>query len=561
MDEKLGKTIRKYALENALKFDGKSQTGAVIGKVLSENPGLKNEMKSLGKEISRIVSDVNKLSVEEQRTELENIAPELLEKKKEKKQRNIFEFLGINKGEKITTAFPPEPSKYPHIGHAKAILLNYELAKTYKGKFILRFEDTNPELAKKEFYDIHIDNYKWLGIKWNKLDHVSDHMKELYKYAGELIKKGFAYMCTCEQEKIKENRMKRNECDCRKLNPDENLNLWKTMPEMGEGQGVLRLKADMKSQNTAMRDPALIRIIKEPHPRTGKKYVLWPTYDFENAVMDGIEGITHRLRSKEFELRNELQRFIQKNLGFKETNIYEFARFNLEGVESSGRTIRKKIESRELIGWDDPSLTTIVALRRRGFLADAIKNFLLSTGITKSEAILTWDDLIVHNRRLLDKDSERYFFIGDCVEINIENCQVKKAELKLHPEKRKRERKFSIDGSFIIEKKDYDNLEDGKLYRLMDCLNFRKKGDSFVFDSEDVETYRKEGSKIIHWLPLNDNLIDAEILMPDKQIVKGKAEKSVKNIRQEEVIQFERFGFCRLDKKEKEKLCFWYTHR
>ena len=138
----------------------------------------------------------------------------------------------------------------------------------------------------------------------------------------------------------------------------------------------------MQHENTTMRDPVLLRVINHKHPRQGNKYRVWPTYDFENAVMDGVEGVTHRLRTKEFELRNELHRHLQTILGFKKTKIYEFARFNLEGVESSGRIIRELIKEKKLIGWDDPSLTTIVALKRRGFVPEAIKNFILSTGIT-----------------------------------------------------------------------------------------------------------------------------------------------------------------------------------
>ena len=164
MDENLKTTIRKYALQNAIKYKGKANPGAVIGKVLAENPNLREKAKEIGKEIINIIKEVNKLSVEKQEKKLQETAPELLDEKKESKERDIFEFLGIREGQKIVTAFPPEPSKYPHIGHAKAIIVNYELAKKHNGTFYLRFEDTNPELVDEEFYKIHMDNYQWLGI-------------------------------------------------------------------------------------------------------------------------------------------------------------------------------------------------------------------------------------------------------------------------------------------------------------------------------------------------------------------------------------------------------------
>ncbi|MBI5968301.1 MAG: glutamate--tRNA ligase, partial [Deltaproteobacteria bacterium] len=288
---------------------------------------------------AKIVNEINNLPLEKQEKELNELAPELLEKKEKPKEKDIFEFLGIREGQKVVTAFPPEPSKYPHIGHAKAIIANYELAKRHSGIFILRFEDTNPELAEHEFYRIHLDNYEWLGIKPDKIDYASDHMQELYNYAEKLIKEHHAYICSCKHETIKENRKNELECEHRYNQPEKNLELWKEMFRAKAGKYVLRLKGHMQSPNTTLRDPVIFRIIDDFHPRQKRKYRVWPTYDFENAVMDGIEGVTHRLRSKEFELRNELQRLIQTMCGFRETHIYEFARFNLEGVESSGRII------------------------------------------------------------------------------------------------------------------------------------------------------------------------------------------------------------------------------
>ena len=560
MDSSLKPTITKYALQNAVKYKGKANVGAVIGKVFAEIPELKQKAKELSKEVAKIVKEINGFPLEKQEKKLQELAPELLEKK-EKEEKDIFAFLGIREGQKVVTAFPPEPSKYPHIGHAKAIIVNYELAKRHNGTFILRFEDTNPELAEEEFYKIHLDNYQWLGIKPDKIDHASDFMKEMYQYAEKIIKENLAYVCACKQEKIKEDRRNGAECEHRFQQPDKNLELWLEMFKAKAGKYVVRLKGNMQSPNTALRDPVIFRIIDEPHPRQKKKYRLWPTYDFENAIMDGIEGVTHRLRSKEFELRNELQRLVQTMAGFRETQIYEFARFNLEGVESSGRIIREKVQKKQLIGWDDPSLTTLVALRRRGFLPEAIKEFVLSTGLTKTESVLTWDDLIVHNRRHLDAKCNRYFFVENPKEITVEKAPEQNVELKFHPEFADRgTRKFSTKDKFYVTEKDFKDIKDGKLVRLMDCLNFKKVKNKFVFDSKNYQNYKKHGDKIIHWLPVQKDLAKIEVLMPDKKIAKGLAEPMVRNLKVGDIIQFQRFGFCKLDSKEKDKLKFWYTH-
>ena len=561
MDPSLKQTITKYALQNAVRYNGKANPGAVIGKVFAEMPELKEKAQDISKEAIRIISEVNKLGLEKQEKRLQELAPELLEKKEKAEEKDIFAFIHIREGEKVVTAFPPEPSKYPHIGHAKAIIMNYELAKRHNGEFILRFEDTNPELAEEEFYKIHLDNYEWLGIKPNKTEHASDFMEQMYGYAEKMIKDNHAYICMCRQENIKQDRQEGKECEHRFNHPSKNMELWKEMFKAKAGKYVLRLKGHMQSQNTTLRDPVIFRIIDEPHPRLKKKFRIWPNYDFENAIMDGIEGVTHRLRTKEFELRNELQRLIQTIAGFRETQIYEFARFNMEGVESSGRIIREKVKKKELLGWDDPSLTTLVALRRRGFLPEAIWEFVLSTGLTKTESVLTWDDLIVHNRRHLDAKCNRYFFVENPKEVKIENAPEQDAELKMHPEFADRgTRKFRTKDRFYITEKDFKEFKDGKLIRLMDCLNFRKAKGKLVFDSKDYENYKKHGDKIIHWLPVQKDLVKVEVLMPDRKTAKGLAEPMVKNLKIGEIVQFQRFGFCRLDSKEKDKLKFWFTH-
>lgn len=541
--------IYKYALQNAVKFKGKANVGAVIGKVISEIPSARG--KKLAIKTQEIVKKVNSMDVKQQMEELNKVAPELLEKK-EQKEKDLFAFLNIKKGTKIITAFPPGPEKYPHIGHAKALLVNYELAKKFNGKFILRFEDTNPRLVKKEFYKIMLDNFTWLGAKWNKFEYASDYMDKFYKLCEKLIKGKEAYACTCPKEEIRSKRFKGEVCKCRNNGPIKNLELFREMPKMEEGSCVIRLKIDLKHKNTTMRDPTIFRIIKHKHARLGTKYKIWPSYDFQNAIMDGIEGITHRLRSKEFEMRSELQKYIQKLLGFKETFTYEFARFELEGVETSGRLIREKIENNELIGWDDPSLATLVALRRRGFHPKAIKEFVLSTGLNKTESTITWDDLIVHNRRVLDEEAKRFFMVEKQRKIKIKYAPKMSIKIPLHPDIPKMgSRVFNTGKEFYID----DDLKPRQVYRLMHLFNFRDG--EFLSKKYDPELK----AKIIHWLPADKDLIHVEVLMPDKSVVKGLAERDVKKLKVGDVCQFERKLFARLDKKEKTKLKFWFTHR
>lgn len=556
----LGELIEKCVLANAVKYDGKANPGAIVGSVIKEMPSVKSNMDQLSKLIKESVQRINSLSLEEQKQLIMERYPELLEKK-QKEERNIFAFFNIKEGDQVITAFPPGPEKYPHIGHAKAALLNYLLAKRYNGKFYLRFEDTNPTLVKKEFYDILVDNFKWLGIEWDLLQKASDYMQLFYESAEKLIMEGRAYMCTCDSDTASENRTKMIPCACRNKSPEENMEEWKHFSKKEAGSMVLRLKIDMAHPNSTMRDPTIFRLIDTPHALLGTKHRVWPNYDFQNSVMDGYFGVTHRIRSKEFEMRSELQRYIQEILGLHQTVTYEMARFNLEGVQSSGRVIREMIEKGELTGWDDPSLTTIVALRRRGFTPEAIREFVINTGISKAESTLTWDDLIVQNRRVLDEKSDRYFFIANPVKISIANAPELEVELHRHPHLRRGGRSLRINEDFYISGDDYAVLKKGELYRFMDAINFIKEENEFVYVGSEYVQFKEGGKKIMHYLPVSDDLVEAEVLMPDKSVIKGLGEPMMMNLKEGDIIQAERFGYMRLDRKEKKKLFFWFTHQ
>jgi glutamyl-tRNA synthetase len=417
------------------------------------------------------------------------------------------------------------------------------------------------------FYEIIQNNLKWLGVEWTDLVYASDHMETFYSLCEKALSGGDAYVCNCDGEKIKLSREKGIACACRDQGSQENLEEWNKMKkDLPEGHAVVRLKIDLAHKNTTMRDPTIFRIIDQAHARHGTKYRVWPNYDWQNSIMDSEMGVTHRIRSKEFELRSELQRHIQTLLELRETSTHEIGRFQIVGAEVSGRKIREGIENGTYVGWDDPSLVTLVALQRRGFQPEALANFVISTGLSKAEPTLTWDDLIVHNKRLLDASADRYFFVASPVDLWVKGATDDKVELNLHPEHRKGGRHFDVDDNFLVSKKDFDSLEEGKMYRLMDCLNFRKQKDGFEFVDRSVDTYKTHGERIMHWLPKSEKLIDVEVMMPDKKVVSGLAERSVGNVKEGTVIQFERFGFCRLDSVEKNdsgdvKLVFWYTHK
>jgi len=561
--------IRILVLENAIKYKGKADKKFVFGGVLANHPEHRTKQQELHEILDNLVAEVNALDIDTQIQELEKINPEFFEKK-DKAERNIFAFLNIKDGEKVISAFPPSPEKYYHIGHAKAILLNYLLSQKYNGKFYLRFEDTNPEKVLSEFYTIMLEDIGWLGVKWDQVQYASDHMDLFISCAEKLIKEDKAYMCFCKPEEASDKRAKGEDCFCRNHTHEENLKFWKEFSSYPEGKAVLRLKIDMKHKNYRMRDPTIFRRIDAKHPRIGNKYNIYPMYDFQNPIMDGYFNITHRLRTVEFEMASELHHYIRNILGLYDTYTYEFSRLNFEGTESSGRVIREKVESGELIGWDDPSLPILRALKRRGFTPEAITQMVIESGITKSAgALQTWDTLIKYNKRILNDSSKRFFFIKDPVEVIISEDKNKEFSLEMHPSIFLGKRNFRSTGKYYLEKEDVSSFNNKILIRLMDNINFiyDSKTKSGKFHSEDYLSFKnlKEEKKIIHFLPTDKSqLVTATIFMPDHKIIKGIAEKNIQSLKIGDIIQFERFGFCRLDsisEENNEKIYnFWFTH-
>ncbi|KAA0002787.1 MAG: glutamate--tRNA ligase [Thermoplasmata archaeon] len=540
---------RKYALLNAVEFNGKANIKAVMGKVMAEFKGNAKEVISI---VKSIVDEVNALSLDKQKKELEKLG--VWEREKSKKREGLPPLPFAEKG-KVVTRFPPEPNGYLHIGHAKAAIVDYEYARMYDGTFILRFDDTNPVNESIEFYDAQKEDLRWLGIEWDKEYRTSDNLPKHYELAEMLIKKGNAYICTCSEKVIRESRKDGRECACRKnMTPEK----WREFFSMEEGKAVLRLKGDMKSENTAMRDPTLFRIIDHPHPIHGEKYRIWPTYDFYGAVEDSLSGVTHPFRTKEYELRDEVYFYLLDCLNLRKPHLMEFARLSIQGMPVSKRKIKPLIEKKLVMGWDDPRLPTLRGLRRRGICAEAIKQFVLSQGISKAESVVTFDQVEAINRKILDSKAKRYFFVPNPVKLLVKNAPEKEVELKHHPSFNLGSRRIKTSDTFFIPSQDANELEEKEIFRLKDLYNVKviKKGKEIIgeFASEKL----MPGTKKIQWV--GDEYIKMEVIIPEMPFlgdkfneksleeVKGYAEKQAENIANGEIVQFERFGFVRIEK-------------
>ncbi len=550
--------ILKYSLQNAISFQGKANKGAVMGKLLKEHPELKENIGKLIKDVEAVISEVDKLDVEQQKSRLEELAPELLEKKKHQK-RELPELKNAEMGN-VVTRFPPEPSKHLHIGHAISLIINYLYAKKYNGKFILRFEETNPLKSKKEYLEsMENEIMNILQVTPDQKIIASNDMEKFYEQAEKLIDLEKAYTCFCSQDRIRELRHKGDMCGCRAKNREQVSEEWKSMLEKKyeEGECTLRLAGDMTSPNHVMRDPVLFRISYQEHYLHKKKYCTWPLYDFENAVEDGTEGVTHILRSIEFgSMRVELQDFIKELLNLEKQTVVQYGRFNVIGAITKGRELRELIKSGHYIGWDDPRLVTLIALEKRCIQPETYHQLAIEAGLSASPTNIDFSVISAINRKILDPDANRYFLIKEPHEITVEGAPEQEAEIKNHPtDKTKGSRKYKVKDKFVIEKTDYEELKENDHLRLMDCLNLKKIGKKLIFESASYEDFK--GKKIVQWVPA-DHSEKIKIMMPDAKKIECIAEKEAARIKEKEIIQFVRFGFCRLE--DKKQRLFWYGH-
>jgi glutamyl-tRNA synthetase len=540
--------IKKHALLNAVEYNGKANVQAVMGKVLAEKPELKNDMATVGRETAKIVKEINSLTLEKQKKELEKFGK--IEKPKKEEREGLPPLPNAEMG-KVVTRLPPEPSKYNHIGHALSFLINYLYAKMYKGKCILRFEDTNPEKVKKEYVDaMKEDVLDYLGIKPDKTVFSSNDLLKMYDYAEKIIKDGKAYICICNRDKMQELRHKGIECECRNRSMEENLKLWKEMlkRKFKEGQAVLRLKIDMQALNQVMRDPVIFRITYAEHFLQKKKYCVWPLYDFQNSVEDELCGITHILRSAEFGgMRIELQNYIKDLLGFRKQTIVQYGRFEIDGAVTQGREIRKLIEEGKISGWDDPRLVTLKALKKRGIVKETYYKIAENLGLNPTSAKIQRHMIEAENRKIIDPVSPRFFLVGEPIEFTLDKLPARTVKAPLFPGKRKF-RKIPVTKKVFVDKIDFTNYR-GKEVRLMHFCNV-------ILDKKAKVTGKalKDVPKI-HWVSSKN--VKIKVIMPNGNEIDGMAEPDVSKVKPDQTVQFERIGFARCDKKG----LFYFAHK
>ncbi|KAL4447111.1 hypothetical protein ABPG74_013963 [Tetrahymena malaccensis] len=507
-----------------------------------------------------------------------------------KKYKNVLK--GAKEGE-VVTRFPPEPSGYLHIGHAKAALINYHYSQIYKGKMIFRIDDTNVEKEKDEYVNSIIEDLKTLGVKWHgDITHTSDYFDYLIEKAEELIKEGKAYCDPTPVDQMRDERLKMVESTYRSTTPEENLKIFRAMCQ-GPIDGVeevknaddycLRAKIDMKSPNGSLRDPVLFRVNVKPHHRTGTKYRCYPTYDFCCPLVDSKEGVTHAMRSNEYSDRIPQYNWVLQACKVRPVTIFEFSRLNLQFTLLSKRKLQEFVDKAVVEGWDDPRFPTVKGIIRKGLTVEALTEFMLAQGPSKNTNLMEWDKIWSINKSIIDPLSGRFSALSSknlsTVEVtNVPAGHVEPVETPLHPKEDLGKKIIFQASKLLIDYEDAAALEKDQIVTFMKWGNFKilevvKPEAGPVSVKAEYLPDNKDFKKTVklNWIADVDTvkliLVEYDHLLREKKLLDEKemafekqlnevtkyvtdaiGETALKDVKLHQYVQLERRGYYKVDK-------------
>jgi len=564
LDSAVAALLRKYALQNALEYDGKGQVGSVMGRVMGENPDLRQMGKQLTPHIQIAVDEANALANSEGldaiRGILEAESPDVLVKKVKQRREGLPPLPNATDGA-VVLRFAPNPNGPLSFGHARGVVINAELAKAHGGEVILRFDDTDAKIKRPmlEAYKSIEEDYQWLaGRPADRIIIASDRMPVYLEHAKQMLKKNFGYVCSCTPEDFREHRQAQTECTCRARDSEENLRLWELMNagEISPGQAVVRVKTDMELANPALRDWPALRIQHEDHPRVGDSYKVWPLLDFQSAVEDHLQGVTHIVRGKDLMDSTRKQVLLYEHFGWEypetlywgRVKVHEFGGFSTSAM-------KEDIAAGKYQGWDDPRLPTIAALRRRGYDADAMRKFWVELGLNQKDISVPMSLLNSINAKTIDATTPRLTFVAGGQRLTIDcNTSLSGEALPTvanpptHPEYPE------------LGVRNWPLCEGGMLEVLVVAENLaeaRARGDVRLKDFVDLDlssevariraVARVDSTPIIHWLPV-DYSKPATLLMADQEeLVEVAGFVEINDHTIGEVVQLERVGFARIE--------------
>lgn len=532
----------KYAIKNAALHEGKADTGAIIGKLkaLYQDLPVKKTM-----EIAlEAVKKVNTMRLEEIKKEFARFDKEGYELKPREKDDPIPELEWAEK-EPVVTRYAPNPNGPFHLGNARTAFLSKEFAKRYNGKFILRFDDTDPKVKKpiKNAEQVFKEDLKWLDCVPDETVFASDRLDIYHSYMKTALQEGFAYICQCYSEEWKEKTRKKQACPCRSLDPKEQLKKFEKMlsNEIKEGQAVLRIKTDLEHKDPSVRDWWAAKIVDNPkhpnHNSTGKH--VWPSYNFASAIDEHLLKVTLIIRGQEHEQNKTKQEFLYKHFGWIYPHCFHIGRISLPGLMLSTSKIKEGIEKGLYSGWDDPRLGTIRAFRRRGFKPGILKEAVFDLGVNTNDSVLQWSKLIDLNKKAIEEESERMPFFEEPMQLTIDMTP-------------------NGPSKAIVDKKQFDKFKAGDVIRLRDLFNVKIKGKDPLETFSDFVGEAKINKPIAGWF---EQGADVDIVMDDNTKKLGIASEKIMEKKLGSRVYFDKLGYCLLEGKETQKAFLRFTHK
>jgi len=583
--DEIKKLIWIFGLTNAVKFGGKPNLKAIMGKLMSQKPELRTQINDIKPMLNETIVEISKLTIDEQKEKLLELDPTALEKKDTSQDlRELPDLPNTQNYDQIVMRLAPYPSGALHIGNARMVILNSEYVKRYNGKLILFFDDTigspksmrNSPKAKyvlPNAYQLITDGLKWLDVNYSEVYYKSDRLEIYYEYCEKLIQDDIAYVCFCSATEFRDRYKKQKEhCPHRNQSVSTNLQEWNNMKtgKYHETDVVVRLKTGMDQKDPALRDQIIMRISEAEHPRVGNKYLAWPMLEFSWAIDDHLIGATHILRGIDLVKEDVIEEFIWDHFNWKKGEFLHYGRIKFSNMKLSKTQSRNNIIQGIFDGWDDPRTWSLQSLEKRGIRAEALKKTLLELGMSTTGIIFDESWLYSKNKDIIDGLSNRYFYVEEPINIEIENvpiseCVAEPLLLPSNPEKGKRKIKVVTKDNrlkVLIAHSDANKLRKGQILRLKDLINIQILSidlNKNLINSNFHSFELNREFSIIQWVSKEEN-VKVSIIKPDGTISKGNGEVNLVNIPLNKTIQFERFGFVNPIKWEENVLICYFTH-
>ncbi|EMA42187.1 glutamyl-tRNA ligase [Halococcus morrhuae DSM 1307] len=563
--ERVEHEAERHALLNAVKHGEEADVGAVIGPLMGENPEFQEHGDEVPGVVAPVVSRVNELDEEGRQKRLEALAPDLLadlEADDEGDDHPLPDLPNAEEGA-VRMRLAPNPNGPWHLGSARmpAVIGTYK--DRYDGWMLCRFDDTDPETKRPDLaaYDAILDAIDYLGFEPDEVARASDRMETYYEHARELIDLGGAYTCSCPAAEFSELKNSGEACPHREKAPETTREEFDAMVagEYDAGEMVLRVCTNIEHKNPALRDWVAFRMIDTPHPReAASEHRCWPLLDFQSGIDDHLFGVTHIIRGIDLQDSAKRQRFLYDYFGWEYPDVTHWGHVQIDAydVKMSTSTIKGLVEAGDLDGWDDPRAPTVASLRRRGIRGDAITEAMVSLGTSTSNVDLAMSAIYAANRERIDEETDRAFLVRDGVEKTVVGGP-ETGEPPVHPNHEDRGvREIPVEGAVLIEPDDVPANGERVWLKGYGCV--RHTRDAFEFVGTDIDVVREEDVPVVHWVPADDNR--TVLLRTMEGDVEGRAEPGIASRDPDEMVQFERIGFARIDAQNEGETVAYYAH-